>query len=270
MTTFPLFDSHAHLTLPPFAEEERPAVLERARNADVLAVMNVATDLPSLHAGWQLQGSATKVALYCAAATTPHDVKGADDPFFSVVEQAAFEHRIAAIGETGFDFFYAPESSQWQAAVFLNYATLAQRTGLPIIVHCRDAFPTLVGMLRNLGGTLRGVLHCFSGTNADARALLDLGWYLSISGIVTFPKSEALREVARFIPLDRLLVETDAPFLAPQQRRGQRNEPSHLPYTVAAIASAKGVPYEHVADSSYCNAQELFGKIDQRYVHCGF
>ena len=254
-----LFDSHAHLSHKPFSEEECEEMLCRAASAGVSSIMNVATDQASLEAGLKIQHNAAGLSIYCAASTTPHDVTGADDPFFSIVEECAKGKRLSAIGETGFDFLIKPDSKGKQEAVFLRYAMLAKETSLPLIVHCREAFPTLLPILRNLGTSVRGVLHCFTGTKGEATALLDLGWYISISGIVTFPKSESLREVVRFLPEDRYLVETDCPYLAPQQKRGERNEPAYLRYTVEAVAALKNTSYEEAAQASFQNAKDLFG-----------
>lgn len=258
-----LFDSHAHLTFEQFAEEERGEVLERARAAGVLSIMNIATDISSLEAGWKLQQCAHEIAIYCAAATTPHDVIDSEDLFFPIVEEAAHGKQLAAIGETGLDFFYRPDCKKEQEATFLRYALLAQTTSLPLIVHCRDAFPTLLGILRDLEKPVQGILHCFTGTTEDARALIEQGWYISFSGILTYPKSESLRQTARCIPMDRLLVETDSPYLAPQQKRGQRNEPAYLRYTVEAIAAVKNASYEEVALASFLNAEKLFSRYTQ-------
>lgn len=253
-----LFDSHAHLTFEQFPEEDRGEVLNRALSAGVVSIMNVATDKPSLEAGWLLQKQNEIPSIYCAAATTPHDVSGIDDDFFSYVKDAAQNHRLSAIGETGFDFFHKPESKEHQEVVFLRYALLAQETSLPLIVHCREAFSTLLPILCDFGASVQGVLHCFTGTKDDAKALLDLGWYISLSGIVTFPKSESLREVARFLPNDRFLIETDSPYLAPQPRRGQRNEPAYLRHTVETIAALRQTSYEAIAHDSFANACALF------------
>jgi TatD DNase family protein len=254
-----LFDSHAHLTFEQFSEEERQEVLKRAYAAGVVSIMNIATDLPSLEAGWALQINAQPIALYCAAATTPHDVTGPDDPFFATVSTAAREKRLSAIGETGFEFFHNKEHAHHQETVFLRYALLAKETKLPLIIHCRDGFSPFLEIVRDLGSEVRGVLHCFTGTKENAKALLDLGWYISISGIVTFAKSESLREIARFLPEDRLLVETDSPYLAPHPHRGHRNEPAYLQYTVETIAALKNTSFEQIAKASYANAQALFG-----------
>jgi len=230
----------------------------RALSAGVTSIMNIATDLPALEGGWKLQSNSGHLSLFCAAATTPHDLTGSDDPFFSIVKDAVYQKRLSAIGETGFDFFYNPDNKEAQEAVFLRYALLAKETGLPLIVHCRNAFPTLLPIIRELGPSLRGILHCFTGTKDDAKALLDLGWYISLSGIVTFPKSESLRETVRFLPNDQFLVETDSPYLAPQPKRGQRNEPSYLQYIVETIASIKKTSYEEIASISFSNACTVF------------
>ena len=248
--TVALFDSHAHLTMD-------LEVVQRARQAGVIQIMNVAVDGPSLEIGYQLAQEASSVTLYQAAATTPHDVRGEDDPFFHIVEEAAKCHRLSAIGETGFEAFHTPHNLDHQEAIFLRYVQLAITTTLPLIVHCRDAFDRLLRVVHTL--PLKGILHCFTGTKEQARALLDLGWYISFSGIVTFPKAEELREVAKFVPLDRLLVETDAPFLAPQPKRGQKNEPAFLVHTVETLSSVKNLPFETVAEKSCENANRLFG-----------
>jgi TatD DNase family protein len=253
-----LFDSHAHLTFEQFSEEERKEVLQRALSAGITSIMNIATTLPQLEAGWELQKISGDVSLYCAASTTPHDTTGIDDPFFAIVGDAARTGRIAAIGETGLDFFHRTEYKAEQRTVFVRYAQLAQETSLPLIVHCREAFPELFDILRDFGTSVRGVLHCFTGTKDEAKVLLDLGWYISLSGIVTFPKSEPLREVARFLPLDRLLIETDSPFLAPQPQRGHRNEPAFMRYTAEAVAALKGTSFEEIATITSRNAKELF------------
>lgn len=253
-----LFDSHAHLSFDQFSREEWGDLFARAHDSGVIAIMNVATDQPSLQKGLELKQASPPVALYLSAATTPHDVKGVEDPFFPIVRDMASKKLLTAIGETGFDFFRRPDCPKEQEAVFLRYVELAQQERLPLIVHCRDSFPTLLGILHEAGPSLRGVLHCFTGNKDEARALLDLGWYLSISGIVTFPKSEALREVVQFVPEGRLLVETDSPYLTPQPKRGMRNEPSFLPYIVQIIASVRNTTYEAIAESSFANAKELF------------
>jgi TatD DNase family protein len=250
----PLFDSHAHVTLDGTYDID---VLTRAYEAHVVEIMNIAVDERSLEAGRRLGAEAPLVALHHAAATTPHDVVGESDTFFATVEKAARQGELSAIGETGFDALYHPETMHQQEQAFVRYAQLAHETALPLIVHCRDAFEVLFRLLQDM--PVQGILHCFTGTKEEARALLDLGWFLSLSGIVTFPKSDALREVARFLPLDRLLIETDTPFLAPQPVRGRRNEPAFLVHTVRTVALVRHCPCAEVAAASWTNAKHLFG-----------
>jgi|AMWB02.1.fsa_nt_gi TatD DNase family protein len=250
-----LFDSHAHLT---FETINGVEAIQRAVAAGVMAIMDIAVNHESLEKSFQLDSHNTPLTLYHAAATTPHDVTGPDDPFFDIVERAVRDHRLAAIGETGLDFFHATQTKEFQETVFLRYAQLAVDTQKPLIIHCREAFPVLIPLLKSFGPALRGVIHCFTGTKEEAATLLDMGWPLSISGIVTFSKSEALREVVRFVPLDALLIETDAPYLAPGPKRGQINEPSFIVHTAETIALIKGTTLERVCEKTFSNALKLF------------
>ena len=250
-----LFDSHAHLT---FEKMDGIGAIHRAVEAGIMAIMDVAVDEPSLEKSFTLDSSAAPLALYHAAATTPHDATSPDDPFFLIVEAAVRDGRLSAIGETGLDFFHAPETKAVQEALFLRYAQLAVDTKKPLIIHCREAFSALIPLLKGFGSSLRGVIHCFTGTKEEAKALLELGWPISISGIATFPKSEALREIVRFLPLDQMLIETDAPFLAPAPKRGQTNEPSFLIHTAEIVAQIKEKPLESICEQTFLNAQGLF------------
>ena len=250
-----LFDSHAHLT---FEKMDGVKAIQRAVGAGVMAIIDIAVDEATLEKSFQLDSGAAPLTLYHAAATTPHGVTGADDPFFSTVEAAVREGRLRAIGETGLDFFHAPETKAIQEAIFLRYAQLAVDTKKPLIIHCREAFSALIPILKGFGSSLHGVIHCFTGTKEEATTLLDMGWPLSISGIVTFPKSESLREIVRFLPLDRMLIETDAPFLAPGPKRGQTNEPSFIVHTAEVVAQIKETTLESICEATFLNAQRLF------------
>ena len=256
-----LFDSHAHLT---FEKMNGLEAIRRAESAGVGAIMDIAVSQASLEKSFLLDEHGTSLALYHAAATTPHDVTGPDDPFFPMVEAAVKEHRLTAIGETGLDFFHAAHTKAYQETTFLRYAQLAVDTRRPLIIHCREAFSTLIPILRSFGSALRGVIHCFTGTKEEAAALIDMGWPLSISGIITFPKSEQLREVVRWLPLDRMLIETDAPFLAPGPQRGKTNEPSFIVHTAEAIALIKGTTFEAICEATFSNASFLFTRDSAR------
>ncbi len=248
-------DTHAHLTseqILPHMED----VLKRAQQSGVTKVVNICTDRKSLEEGLLLHEKHPWV--YNAAATTPHDVQKQGEEFFPLVERAAAERKLVAIGETGLDYFYEHSDKKVQQTFLQRYFALALAMKLPLIFHCRDAFNDLFSMADSDYRGAPAVLHCFTGTIEEAKGVLDRGWYLSLSGIVTFKKSESLREVAKYVPLDRLFIETDAPYLAPQSHRGKQNEPAFLPETAEFIAKAKGVSVADVAIASQENALRFF------------
>ena len=247
-------DSHAHLS----SRELYPdidAILQRAKDAKVEAIVNICTDSETLLKGMELKQRKSEVFL--TAATTPHDVKK-DDPFFREVQLAAASGKLVAIGETGLDYYYEHAPKELQKLSLQEYFSLALKTNLPLVFHCRDAFSDLFSLADEGYRDSPAVLHCFTGSLLEAKAVLDRGWYISLSGIVSFKKSEALREVAAYVPLDRLLIETDAPYLAPQSQRGKRNEPSFLPETAAVIAQVKNISEDLLAQATCKNAYTFF------------
>ena len=247
-------DSHAHLGDDAlFLQLE--AVKKRAKEALVDCIIDICTDSKTLQRGLSLQEGVPHIFL--AAATTPHDVEKEGVSFFPEVEKAALEGNLIAIGETGLDYYYEHSPKEVQKTFLLQYVRLAIRTKLPLIFHCREAFGDLFSLVRaEYQG--KALVHCFTGTLEEARQALDLGWYISLSGIITFKKSEALREVARYIPLDRILIETDAPYLAPQSKRGQTNESSFIQETARVLAEVKGVSIEELAKRTTENARVFF------------
>lgn len=258
--TIEYVDSHAHLTSKPvFAHIEE--ILSRARASGVKHIVNICTDPDTLAKGLKLHESHPWV--YNTAATTPHDVEKEGEEAFPIIAEQARQGNLVAVGETGLDYFYHHSPREIQQDFLRRYLKLALECRLPVVIHCREAFADFFKILDEeyvVGGKhAPGVLHCFTGTVAEAEEVLKRGWYLSLSGILTFKKSEELREVAKRTPLDRLLVETDTPYLAPQSHRGKPNEPAYLPETVAAIAAAKGISVEDVANHTSQNAKRLFG-----------
>lgn len=251
-----LIDSHAHLELKNF-DRDRDAVIGRARAAGLEAIITV---------GINLEDSRKAVALarrydmvWAAVGVHPHDAKGVRPETYDELRILSREEKVVAYGEIGLDFFkdYSPRDQQ--IARFAEQLDLCRDIGLPVIIHDREAHRETLVMLTEHRGNLRGVLHCFSGDYAMARRCLDLGYYISIPGTITYGKSEALREVVRKIPLDRMMIETDAPFLSPEPRRGRRNEPSYVAYTAREIADVRGVAFEEVAEKTSENARNLFG-----------
>lgn len=252
-------DSHAHLS----SSQVYPhidGVMERAFQAGIKRCVNICTDAETLEKGFELEKHYPQVVN--AGATTPHDVGTEGEAMFEVFAKQARAGALVAIGETGLDYHYTHSEPLLQQEFLRRYLRLALECNLPVIIHCREAFADFFRILDEEytihGKHAPGVLHCFTGSMAEAEQVILRGWYLSLSGIVTFKKSEALREVAKIAPLEQLLIETDTPYLAPQGRRGLQNEPAYLPETAAAVAMVKGLSLEQVATATAENARTLF------------
>lgn len=253
-----LIDSHAHLSdANVLAQIE--SIVERAKKANISHIINICTDIQTLEEGLILCEKYPHIKN--TAATTPHDAKQPQDPAFSFFAKCARQNLLVAIGETGLDYHYKELDPQIQKKFLIPYLHLAAECHLPVIFHCREAFHDLFAIADlEYPRTANAILHCFTGTPNEAEEVIKRGWYLSFSGIVTFKNSASLREVAKFVPLSKLLIETDTPFLAPQSKRGKPNEPSFLPEIAACIADVKKISVEEVAKSTSENATRLFLK----------
>lgn len=260
--TISYFDSHAHLCHERlFSQVEELA--ERAKKNHVYHILNICTNLDTLEKGIALHKKYPWI--YVSAATTPHDAALEGEAVFPTIAHHARQGHLHAIGETGLDYYYYRETSDIQQKLLRRYLQLALECQLPVVIHCRDAFADFFKILDEEyvvnGKHAKGVLHCFTGNLSEAKEVIARGWYLSLSGIVTFKKGgEELREIVQSIPLEQLLVETDSPYLAPQSKRSKTNEPSYLPETVAVIASAKGLTTEQVAAQTSANAFQFLQK----------
>lgn len=254
-------DSHAHITHSTAAESDIPMVLRRAQQAGLEAIINICTGPESLMQG--LAVAQQEPWVYNAAATHPHDVEKDGENEFPFMAEHAKKGDIVAVGEIGLDYFYSHSDPAIQKKYLIKYLHLALECSLPVIIHCREAFDDFFEILDQeyvVNGThAPGVLHCFTGNAKDAENVLKRGWVLSMSGIVTFKKSVELKEIAKWVPLDKLLIETDSPYLAPQSHRGKTNEPSFIPEIASMIAQLKGISLEEVADATRDNAKRLFG-----------
>ncbi|HXK29387.1 MAG TPA: TatD family hydrolase [Candidatus Binatia bacterium] len=255
-----LIDSHAHIQGKEYAGEVE-AVIARAREAGVGKIIAVggAGDMSSNTEAVAL--AKTFPDIYATVGMHPHDAKdvGADE-LKKLKDLAAAEPKVVAVGETGLDYYYNHSPREVQRRVFGQFIHLARETGLPIVVHERDAAQDVADLLRTEGaGKLRGVIHCFTGNYEAARAYLDLGFYISFTGIITFKNADALRDVVRNVPLERMLVETDSPYLTPVPHRGKRNEPAYVRYVAETVARIKGLSLEEVARVTTQNVRELFG-----------
>jgi TatD DNase family protein len=251
-----LVDSHCHLDFADFAAE-RGAIVARARVAGVGTMLTIATRLDQF-AG-VLAIAESDPDLWCSVGAHPHEAT--DHAATTAAELAALaaHPRVVGIGETGLDFHYDHSPHDVQARVFRAHIAASRDTGLPLIIHAREADDAVAQILKEERPP-PGVLHCFSSGRALAEAAVELGFYVSISGIVTFRNADELRAIVRDVPLDRLLIETDAPYLAPVPYRGKRNEPAYVVATAAAVAALQQIEPAHLAAATTANFFRLFRK----------
>jgi TatD DNase family protein len=250
-----LFDTHAHLHFPEFAED-LPAVLERGRAAGVARLLTIGTDVETSRAAVALAEADARV--WASVGIHPHDAAEADEAAFAEIERLAAAPRVVAVGEIGLDFFRNLSPRDAQERTLRRLLELARRLRKPALIHCRDAHEETLAILAEARvGEMGGIMHCFSGDVAIARRCLDLGLTLSLAGPVTYPNARALPDVARFAPVDRLVVETDCPYLPPQGHRGQRNEPAYLALTAARVAELRGEPLDTLGPRMSDNARRL-------------
>ena len=247
-------DSHAHLTCDQLFEHV-DAIIDRARVAKVEKIVNICTNVDELLRGIALRERYPSI--YNVGSTTPHDVEKDGEAHFAAFAQAARARQLVAVGETGLDYFYEHSNREMQQEFLKRYFALATDCNLPVVIHCRDAFADLFKFAdAHFKGKL--LLHCFTGSEAEAKEALARGFLISISGIATFKRSTELRDVIKLIPLDQMVVETDAPYLAPQSKRGLVCESSYVVETGAMIAQIKGVEVDEVASVTTSNAVTFF------------
>jgi len=257
-----LVDSHCHLDFPDYAGKV-DEVLVRAKAAGVGVCVSIGTELkrfPGVKAVAEAHDN-----VWCSVGVHPHESeKELLDDEAALVTEAAHP-KVVGIGETGLDYYYEHSPRDPQRRNFRSHIAAARRTGLPVIVHTRDADDDTIEILRDeMGkGAFTGLIHCFTGTQRLAEASLELGLSISVSGIATFKNSQALRDVIKTVPLDRLLVETDAPFLAPVPHRGKTNEPAFVVHTANMLAELKGVSPEELAKTTTDNFFRLFSKVQR-------
>jgi TatD DNase family protein len=249
-----LIDTHCHLDFPEF-DPDREDVLRRARENGVEIVINI---------GSSLAGSGNSVALarkydsvYATVGIHPHEADSFKDEDLKSLRELAAEAKVVAIGEIGLDLYKNYSSADNQTKMFRSLVGLAKETGLPLVIHNRQANDQVLAILKQ-AQPLRGVIHCFSGDEGFMDACLEIGFYISFTCNITYKKADNLREMVKRVPLERLLLETDAPYLPPQEFRGRRNEPLYVRNLAREIASLKGVTAEKIAEATSSNAAALF------------
>ena len=253
-----LFDTHAHLHFPDYADD-LDAVLERARGAGVRGMVTIGTDRESNQAVVEMARRVPDV--WATVGIHPHDAGDAGEADFAEMEKLArSEAKVVGFGEMGLDFYRNLSPPEAQREVFRRQISIARELGKPLVIHCRDAHDeTLAILAEERARDVGGVMHCFSGDVQIARRCLDLGLFISLAGPVTYKNARALPEVARFVPEDRLVVETDCPYLPPTPHRGKRNEPAYVALTAGFVAGLRGVSPDALGAAVTANASTLFG-----------
>lgn len=255
-----LVDRHCHIDRHEFAKD-LDGVVERAKAAGVGILVDISTRIRKFDEVKALVERFDNV--YGSVGTHPHNAHEELDIPVSEIVRLSRHPKIVSIGEAGLDYFYKHSTPAAQAEGFRNHIAVARETGLPLEIHTRDADADTLAILKeeHASGPFPAILHCFTGGRELAMGAVDLGLYVSFSGVISFKKSEALREIARDIPMERLLVETDAPFLAPEPYRGKLNEPAYIVHTAKALAAVKGVSEDEIARTTTENFFRLFTKV---------
>jgi TatD DNase family protein len=250
------FDTHSHYDDMQY-DTDRHEIIARAHNSGIIGIINAAASLESTLAGLKL--AERYDFIHPAAGIHPQNVIQADEKAFSVISGIALEKSVVAIGETGLDYHYDPDSKKEQISWFRKHIRLALESRLPLIIHDREAHTDVLNVVREENAKLAGgVFHCFSGSVEMAEEVLKEGFYISVAGPVTFKNAKNLPDVVRAIPIEKLLIETDCPYLSPEPERGKRNDSSKLVRIAEAIAAIKGISIDEVAKITTGNAKALF------------
>jgi TatD DNase family protein len=253
-----MIDSHCHLDFADFGPD-RAEVLARARGAGVTAFVCIGSGSDTVSARQAVALAAVEPDVFAAVGVHPHDVAKMSEADWTELEGLARAPRVVGIGETGLDYHYDHSPRDVQRAAYERFIGLARAARRPVISHVRDAHDDAVELLRAAGAAeVGGVIHCFTGGVAEARKYLDMGHHLSFSGILTFKNAQPIRDAAAFAPLERILIETDAPFLAPIPHRGKRNEPAFMTETLRVLAETRGVPVADLEAATSENTRRLF------------
>jgi len=253
-------DSHAHLEFPQF-DSDREAMLERARAAGVTTLLAIGSGTGPERLNAAIPFAEQHDWIYATVGIHPHEAKLATEEHFVKLDELAKHPKVIGWGEIGLDYYYDHSPRDVQQQVFRRQLGQARAAKLPIIIHCRDAWANCLGVIEEdwRSSGLGGILHCFTGSLDDAKRALDMGFMISFAGNVTYPKMQHLRDVARELPLDRILTETDSPFLPPQGYRGKRNEPAYVVEVAKALANVRDLSHDEMAAVTVRNFRRFFG-----------
>ncbi|MCH7518348.1 MAG: TatD family hydrolase [Candidatus Dadabacteria bacterium] len=248
-----LIDSHAHLV----SLENLPEVLQRAQENNINKIVSISSDIPSTEATISLAEEYDYI--FATTGVHPHSADQMSEEVLIGIDHFAENDKVVAIGETGLDYFYMNSEKEVQIDSFTEHIRLGKKHNLPIIIHVRNADQDMIEILtKESAADTPGVIHCFTGDYDTAKKYLDLGYYISFSGIVTYKRSEELREAAKKIPKDKILIETDSPYLAPVPHRGKPNEPSYVKHVAETISNVRGISFDEIAEITKANAEKLF------------
>ncbi|MCH7949964.1 MAG: TatD family hydrolase [Candidatus Dadabacteria bacterium] len=248
-----LIDSHAHLV----SLENLPEVLQRAQENNINKIVSISSDIPSTEATISLAEEYDYI--FATTGIHPHSADQMSEEVLIGIDHFAENDKVVAIGETGLDYFYMNSEKEVQIDSFTEHIRLGKKHNLPIIIHVRNADQDMIEILtKESAADTPGVIHCFTGDYDTAKKYLDLGYYISFSGIVTYKRSEELREAAKKIPKDKILIETDSPYLAPVPHRGKPNEPSYVKHVAETISDVRGISFDEIAEITKANAEKLF------------
>jgi len=247
-----MIDSHCHLEM---FKKDIPQVIKHAQDAGVNTIITISSDTESIDETIKIAEQYPMV--YATVGIHPHDAKDLNNEIFKKIFELSRHPKVIAIGEIGLDYHYDHSPREIQLEAFASQLSLAKDVGLPVIIHSREAFEDTIKILKEQNIN-KGVMHCFSGNLNQAKRALEMGFLISISGVVTFKNATKIKEVARFVPDDYLMIETDAPYLAPEPMRGRRNEPAFLIYTAKALAELRGVTVEDIDRITTVNVNKLF------------
>jgi TatD DNase family protein len=257
-----LIDTHAHLEMPEF-KRDLEAVIQKAKESGVEYIFTVGTEKKDWKRALEIANSQPSV--YAILGVHPHNAKEIDDQTYPMLKELCRNGKVKAFGEIGLDFFRNLSPRDIQLKRFREQVGLAKGLGLPIVVHDREAHQETMEILRSeKAEECGGIIHCFSGDYEMAKVCMDMGFYISVPGSITFKNAESFREIVKRIPLESLLLETDAPFLTPEPFRGKRNEPSYVRYTAQKVAEVKKVSFEKVAEVTTENAMRIYKLSDER------